>query len=147
MSLPSLQHRLFDYVVAPVEHVAMQLPRALVVSVLAAALDFGLLVLLVECGHWPKLAAATVSYLLGGVVQYILCSCWVFSINPGNTVIGFTTFTLLSLVGLGITNGVISLGGHWHIDYRLAKVAALGLAFCWNFTSRRYLIFRRRVKA
>ena len=130
---------------APARSLTQQLPRALVVSAIAAALDVLVLILLVEWFHLPKVAAATISYLLGGVVQYVLCSCWVFSVAVGNVAIGFLTFSLLSLVGLGITDGTMWLmheKGNYH--YLLAKIVALGLAFCWNFTSRKYLIFRQR---
>jgi putative flippase GtrA len=130
----------------PVEHTLLQVPRALVASVLAAALDVGFLVLLVETAGWHPLPAATVSYLLGGVLQYVLCAVWVFPAAPQSAALGFTAFTLLSLVGLGITWATIAvLHDTAHLNYALAKVAALGLAFAWNFLSRKYLIFRLAV--
>lgn len=141
----SLVQRVIRWIIAPVEHVALQVPRALIVSAAAAALDVGVLALLVESAHLPAVAAATISYLLGGVLQYVLCTIWVFSISPGNALVSFITFSLLSLVGLAITDGAIwalhtRLG--WH--YLLGKIVALFLAFCWNFASRKYLIFRDR---
>ena len=127
----------------PVQSTALQVPRALVVSVLAAALDFCVLVLLVERFHWHAVPAAVVGYLLGGVVQYVLCAYWVFPAAPTNNTLGFVAFTILSLVGLAITwvtmAGLHDLGG---LNYALAKFVALGLAFCWNFLSRKYLLFK-----
>jgi putative flippase GtrA len=58
-------------------------------------------------------------------------------------VLGFLGFTLLSLGGLIITwLTMYGLGEVVRVNYALAKVAALGLAFCWNFFSRKYLLFR-----
>jgi putative flippase GtrA len=137
---------LLRYLAGPVENTLLQVPRALVASVLAAALDMGVLVLLVEGAGWQPLLAATVSYLLGGVLQYVLCAIWVFPAAPQSTAVGFTAFTVLSLVGLGITWITIALvHDAAHVNYALAKVAALGLAFVWNFLSRKYLIFRLAV--
>jgi putative flippase GtrA len=130
--------------VAPVESVLLQLPRALVVSVLAAALDCGILVLLVELGGCHPALAAVAGYLAGGVVQYVLCAVWVFPASPSNNAVGFVAFTVLSLGGLAITWAVMALMYDLgHLPYPLAKLFALGLAFNWNFFSRKCLLFTR----
>jgi len=122
---------------------ALQVPRALVVSVLAAVLDFGVLVLLVERFEWSPVLAAVVGYLLGGVLQYVLCAWWVFPGAPQSLTLGIAAFTLLSLVGLGITWATIAvLHEQLHVNYVGAKLVALGLAFAWNFLSRKYLLFQ-----
>ncbi len=137
----------------PTDSTALQVPRALVVSVLALGLDCLVLGLLVDLGKWHHVPAATVSFLLGGVVQYVLCSWWVFPTAPRNAVIGFTAFTLLSLGGLAITDGVIwFLSAHWPASLALADSTKLALekgvavipAFVWNFSSRKYLLFRQQ---
>ena len=55
-------------VAGPVESIFLQVPRALAVSVLALAIDFGLYVALLYVGL-PALVAALIGYLAGGVVQ------------------------------------------------------------------------------
>jgi putative flippase GtrA len=135
--------KLRNLLAGPVESIGLQIPRALVVSVLAMLLDFGLLIALVEGLNTPKLVAATISYLAGGIIQYTLCSVWVFPNAPQNVAVGFTAFTLLSLVGLGITwVTMFALHEQMHLSYILAKIVALGLAFNWNFFSRKYLLFK-----
>jgi len=110
--------------------------------VLAAALDCGVLVMLVERHAWSPVVAAIVSYLLGGILQYMLCAWWVFPAAPRNLGVGIVAFTLLSLGGLGITWATIAVcHDHLHVNYLAAKFAALGLAFTWNFLSRKYLLF------
>lgn len=140
----STKETLVKLAVAPAERTVLQVPRAVLASLPAGAVDFGALVAMVQFLHWQAVFAAIVSYILGGVVQYVLCAIWVFPAAPRNAVLGFTAFTLLSLVGLGITAASMTL---FHsmigLHYALAKVVSLALAFCWNFTSRKYLLFRR----
>jgi putative flippase GtrA len=126
----------------PVESIFLQVPRALVVSVLALGLDFGIYAGCLQVGL-PALVAAIIGYLAGGVLQYLLCSLWVFSTSLKNDALGFVAFLVLSLVGLGITELVILIAHTWlGLDPYLAKVGAVGLAFAWNFLSRKYLLFR-----
>ncbi len=134
--------KLKQLIADPVESIALQVPRALVVSVFALALDFAIYAGLLYVGM-PALLAALIGYLAGGVVQYVLCSLWVFSTSLKNDAVGFVAFSILSLVGLGITEIVIWLLHDWlGIHPYPAKIAAVGLAFTWNFLSRKYLLFR-----
>jgi len=127
----------------PVHSTLLQVPRALAASILAAAQDFTLLVLLVERAQFSPAAAAVVSYLAGGVLQYVLCVKWVFPAVPGNLASGFVTFVVLSLVGLAITwLTMVVLCDLNHVNYVFAKTISLGFSFAWNFLSRKYLLFR-----
>lgn len=134
---------LLKSLIQPVQSTVGQVPRALAASVVVSSLDFLLLIGLVEHMHWHAVPASVVSYLAGGVLQYILCSFWVFPAAPGNHAFGFMAFTLLSLVGLGIT-WLVMYGLHvqGHANYALAKIVALGCSFTWNFTSRKLFLFR-----
>jgi putative flippase GtrA len=130
----------------PVDSTLLQVPRALAASVLAAAVDMGLLVALVEGASWHPLPAATLSYLVGAALQYLLCAVWVFPGAPQSVATGLVAFALLSLVGLGLTGMTITVVHELaRVNYALAKVLALGLAFTWNFLSRKYLIFKLAV--
>jgi putative flippase GtrA len=119
------------------------MPRALVASGLAALVDMVGLVTLVQAFGWNPLLAASLSYLLGGVLQYVLSALWVFPSAPQSVSLGFLAFTILSLGGLVVTwLTMYGLCNVVHVNYAAAKVAALGLAFFWNFFSRKYLLFR-----
>jgi putative flippase GtrA len=131
------------WVADPVESITLQVPRAFVASVLALAIDFSIYVVGVRVLGMPATLAAVFGYLAGGVLQYVLCSVWVFSTTLKSDTIGFFAFTLLSLVGLGITWVVILVAHDWSgVAAEPAKCAAVGLAFAWNFLSRKYLLFR-----
>ena len=131
----------------PVESTFQQVPRALVAAGVCAALDMALLVALVEFAGWAPLPAATLGYVAGGVLQYVLCVAWIFPHGPKNAVVGVTTFTALALCGLGITwLTIAALNGGLGMNYTLAKVFALGIAFVWNFLSRKMWVFRAQAE-
>ena len=138
-----LVRRLRRWGTAPVESTLAQVPRALMVSVLALVVDAGLYALLIEQLGAPAVAANAVSYLAGGVVQYVLCTMWVFPNAPSNHAAGFMAFSVLSLVGLGLSCAVIYVAHDLgHLNEMLAKLASVVLAFTWNFLSRKFLLFR-----
>jgi putative flippase GtrA len=135
--------RLARLLLAPAGSLLLQLPRALVVSVLAMFVDVALLFVLVQGFGMGAIPAAIIGYLTGGVVQYVLCSVWVFPDAPRSVTVGFVAFTILSLGGLGITALTIQLlHTTWGLSLTLAKFAALGLAFNWNFFTRKFFLFR-----
>jgi putative flippase GtrA len=127
----------------PVDSTMLQVPRALAVSIVAAVLDFTVLILLVERAHLHPAAAAVIAYLSGGILQYVLCAKWVFPAAPESVATGFLAFIALSLVGLGITwLTMLVLCDLSHVNYVFAKIASLAFSFAWNFLSRKYLLFR-----
>jgi|HubBroStandDraft_6_1064221.scaffolds.fasta_scaffold167501_2 putative flippase GtrA len=130
-------------VVDPGDTTLVQVPRALVASCLVSALDFGLMVLLVEKAGWDPDPAVVVSFLVAGVLQYILCATWVFAATPGNNALGFVAFTALNLIALGITWATVAvMRDRVGVHYTVAKLVAFATAFVWNFLSRKYLLFR-----
>jgi putative flippase GtrA len=93
--------------------------------------------------RWHPVPAAVVGYLVGGVLQYILCASWVFPTAPQNFAAGYLSSLALSLVGLGITGVTIAvLHDFAHVNYAIAKVVSLAFSFAWNFASRKVLIFK-----
>src|SRR5205814_1752583 len=116
--------RLADLLTRPTTSLLQQVPRALVVSALAAALDVVVLVLLVERGRWSPPSAGVVSYFVGGLLQYLLSRRWVFSdsLPPANYLAHFLAFQLLSLGGLAVTWGSLKLGDALGIHYLANKV-------------------------
>jgi putative flippase GtrA len=125
----------------PVESVFLQVPRALAASVLALAVDFAILEFGLHVLGLSAGVAAILGYVVGGVLQYVLCSLWVFSTSQKGDAPGFLAFMVLSLVGLAITWIVIAVAHEragWPME--LAKLGAISLAFAWNFLSRKYLL-------
>ena len=137
-------HQLKKWLTDPVDNIALQVPRALVASVLAALLNLGTVVLLVDgLRLLDRYSAAGQVADGGGLLQYVLCLVWVFPGGHGSShATGFLQFMLLSLLGLPIAELVI-VGATWlHFPTALAVIASQGMTFSWNFLSRKILLFR-----
>ncbi len=140
--------RLRNLVLSPTRCIVLQIPRALVVAAVAAAVDVGVLAALVEGLGVAPWIAACVGYFTGGLVQYAASETWVFGGHIDRrwgTLSRFLSFQLLSVGGLAVTWAVMAVGNEWlGIHYLVAKGAALCLAFFYNYLSRRWWVYRER---
>jgi putative flippase GtrA len=137
--------KVIHWFTAPVDSTLLQVPRALIASVLCTLLDFFLLVFLVEIAGWNPLLGAILTYFAGCILQYILCALWIFPSAPQNATFGFAAFTVLALGGLAITwLTIAALYDLVGMNYAVAKILSLGPSFAWNFLSRKYWLFRSR---
>lgn len=107
----------------------------------AAVVDVGGFTLL-EAQGMPILAAATLSFLVAVVVNYLLSSRFVF--GAAISASGFALFASAALFGLAINVGVTWLAAvHLGLAPALAKIAGVGTAFLINFAVNSRLVFRK----
>ena len=120
-----------------------QVIRYALVSALALVVDFGLLVFLKQVAGLPVLLANTISFVAGLVVTFIFSRTWVFHQRKiSSPALEFGLFALVGVTGLALNDLIVWAGVALSLDYRLAKVAAAGIGFCWNFLLRKFLIYR-----
>ncbi len=119
----------------------LELFRYGMVSAIALIVDLGCLLLLAQLLHY--LLAATLSFILGGVVAYFLSVRFVFQHRKLDRVsTELSLFIALGLVGLIINAAIISLSvGHWSLSLPFAKMLAAGGTFTSNFILRKCLLF------
>ena len=129
--------------------VARDALRYVLASGCAFCVDVGVLWVLVQYFSWWYLAAATISFLCGMVVAYVLSITMVFDHRRLNDQrIEFLSFAAIGGVGLAINAGVIFMamvrrvrrGSH----YLAAKCIAAGFTFAFNFFARRQFLFIHR---
>ena len=122
----------------------IQFVRYGLVSVIALAVDFGGMVLLVELFSIHYLVAATVSFISGLVVNYLLSRAWVFTERKYESrVKEFIIFTGIGIVGLLLNNSIMWLAVEKiGIYYIFSKIIATILVFFWNFGLRKMLVFK-----
>ena len=115
------------------------------VSVVALAVDFGGMVLLVELLSMHYLIAATISFTAGLVVNYLLSRAWVFTDRKYESrVKEFIVFTGIGIVGLLLNNSIMWLAVEKiGIYYIFSKIIATILVFFWNFGLRKMLVFKQ----
>jgi putative flippase GtrA len=120
--------------------------RYFLVSGFAFLLDIGVLWILVQYFSWWYLAAATVSFLSGIVLGYVLSIRMVFSYRRlKDQRIEFLSFAAIGGVGLAINAAVMFVAvKYFGIYYLLAKFVAAGFTFMFNFFVRRQMLFVHR---
>jgi putative flippase GtrA len=118
-----------------------ELPQYFLVSCGALAADSMVLLLLNREFAVPYLPAATISFILGGVVAYQLSIRFVWHTTTATTYEA-SLFLLLGVAGLAI-NAVIMfcMISELHVALLLSKAAAAGCTFICNYLLRRRLVF------
>jgi putative flippase GtrA len=120
-----------------------------VASAAALLVDVSVLWLLVSGYGWPYLAAATVSFLIGAVVAYVLSVRLAFKEHRlHNRQAELLAFVVIGAIGLAVNAAVISIAvAALGLHYLLAKCVAAAFTFTWNFFARRQMLFVRRSAA
>lgn len=122
---------------------ARELLWAVPVSAVALLVDISLLYLLVAFGAWHYLLAGSASFAAGVAVNYVLSVRYVFAFRRlESRAREFLVFTVIGIGGLAVNGAVLALlvealGQH----YLVAKTAAAGTTFLFNFGARRRLLF------
>jgi putative flippase GtrA len=90
------------------------------------------------------LLSAPFAFLLGLIINYLLSIKWVFDKrNINKKSVEFVIFALVGIVGLLLNQVFI-----WffteiiNLYYMLSKIISSGIVFLWNFSLRKYLLFR-----
>ena len=125
--------------------VAKEWLRYFAASALAFALDLATLSGLSRFAGVHYLLAAPVGFALGLALIYLLSVRWVFSERRvTNPRVEFVLFGLIGLVGMGINELVIYAGvEQFALAPEQAKIPSAALVFCFNFVTRKLLLFTR----
>ena len=112
------------------------------VSVVALAFDYGLLLILVSCGLY-YLAASTISFSIGMAVAYALSIRFVFAKRRAlSREAEAAGFFAVGFVGLVLTQALLyALVAHGGMSVAAAKIPTTGLVFLFNFLCRRGMVF------
>ena len=110
-------------------------------SGLATALQYALLVVLVELGDVSAVPASVAAYSGGSGLNYWLRRGFVFRSRARHRR-AVPRYLVVAGVGLGLTGLMMRLGVHeLGLPYPLAQVAATGVVLGWNFTAHRLWTF------
>jgi putative flippase GtrA len=117
--------------------------RYFAASALALGVDFGVFLGLIRLAGVHYLAAAPIGFALGLVVIYALSIRWVFQQRRMKDARAeFALFAVLGLAGLGLNQLIIYAGVELAgLPDWLAKFVSAGTVFCFNFASRKFLLF------
>ena len=137
MKITDLFHKLFY---GTTDKLLIQFVRYFFVGGFAFVVDFGLLYILTEYAGLHYLLSATLSFIAGLLVNYIISCLWVFSNSKFKSrIVEFLFFAAIGVVGLVLNDFLIWLftdciGTH----YMFSKIVAAAVVYLWNFFARKY---------
>lgn len=133
--------------------VVYQLIRYGLVSLVAFAIDFSTFHLLTNVLMINYLISNTVSFIFGLFTDYFMSRNWVFKNKKHRFERDFALFSVVGVIGLGLSNLILfmllnyrvlnvllkTLNGKLIKD--IAKAIATFIVFFWNFTARKIFVF------
>lgn len=127
-------------------NVFIQLFRYLFVGGFAFIVDYGLLFVLTEWGGLHYLFSASLSFLAGLAVNYLISTSWVFRTSKiSNRAAEFIVFSIIGVIGLGLNSLLLYLFTDLlHIHYMISKLITAALVMLWNFFARKIILFTKK---
>ncbi len=113
-------------------------------SLVATAVDFGVMIACVEAMRLPPVVATIVGATLGGITNFALGRAWIFPSHSGHFRGQAVRYALVSSAGAAWN----ALGEHLvadraHVQYVLARaIVAIVVSLCWSFPMQREFVFR-----
>lgn len=128
----------------PTNNSLIQLFRYCFVGGFAFIVDAGGLFVLTEYAGIYYLLSATISFILGLVVNYLLSTAWIFKKSKlSNRWTEFLIYSVIGVVGLGLnTLSLWLFTDCLHIYYMLSKIITAALVMLWNFFARKIILFK-----
>lgn len=123
---------------------AIQFVRYTFVGGIAFFIDFSLLYLLTNHLNIHYLISAVIAFIVGLGVNYMLSIFWVFDKRVlSNRMAEFSIFAFIGVVGLGLNEGFMWLfTGILGIFYLYSKLLSTIFVYLWNFSARKFILFR-----
>lgn len=128
----------------PTNNSLIQLFRYCFVGGFAFIVDAGGLFVFTEYAGIYYLLSATISFILGLVVNYLLSTAWIFKKSKlSNRWTEFLIYSVIGVVGLGLNTLFLWLFTDClHIYYMLSKIITAALVMLWNFFARKIILFK-----
>lgn len=122
----------------------IQLFRYVFVGGFSFIVDYGLLFLLTDFFHLHYLISATISFIAGLVVNYLLSTKWIFRKSKlSNTTLEFLIYGIIGVVGLILNNILLYVFTDLlNIHYMISKLITAVIVMGWNFFGRRIILFK-----
>lgn len=119
--------------------------RYFAASALALAIDFGIYIGLIRVADVHYLIAAPLGFALGLATIYLLSTRWVFGERRlADQRAEFALFALIGLAGMALNQLILFAAVQWlAASFEVAKIISAGMVFCFNFASRKLLLFTR----
>lgn len=120
-----------------------------IVGASGMVVHFGVLYLFKELVGLNPFVANTLGFITAATTNYILNRIWTFESKEKQVAVEYLKFILVSVIGLGVNNGTLWLGGkllpEWNADWRfyILWVVAVGVTTLWNFFGNLIFTFKQ----
>ena len=124
--------------------------RYFLASLVALAADVAALSACLRLLHLGLAWSASLGFIVGAVVAYLLSIRWVFRQRAFGDApnLEFLAFVGIGVAGLGVTQLVLWLGvTELGLMPEAVKLAAAGLTFAFNYMARKSLLFAQQRRA
>jgi putative flippase GtrA len=120
----------------------IQAGKYLIVGGICTLLDLSILYVLTELLTIHYLESSILSFMSGTVLNYYLCTWWIFKIRViENHQHEFFYYMLITMIGLGINTLIIwSFTALLGLFYLISKLFAAFVTYWWNFGARKYFL-------
>lgn len=112
----------------------------------------GLLIYLKEFVHLALPVASVIAIELSIVSNFILNDLWTFRADRGEHVLGHwwqrvISFQVVSVGGAAINFAILNVLATWAgVDYRIANILGILVAFIWNYLVNRRVTWKKRMR-
>jgi len=104
--------------------------------------DFGTTYVLKEWLKVQKYIANSIGFCVAASTNYFLNRVWTFQSEDPNIAREYTSFFIISLIGLAINNLILWLiVSRLKWNFYLAKLIAIGVVTVWNFLANNFITF------
>ena len=111
-----------------------------IVGAIAFVIDYAVLFVLVQFLHMDSIIAATISFTVSVIFNYLASMKYVFVGRADQSKqTQFIIFIVLSVIGLGINDGILSPFIPTYY-YLVSKIVATAIVMVWNFVSRKIFL-------
>jgi putative flippase GtrA len=121
-----------------------------IVGASGMVVHFAVLYLLRDMVLINQFIANTIGFITAATTNYFLNRIWTFRSHEKQVGVEYLKFILVSVIGLGINNGTLWLGGKllpdWNLDWRfyILWVVAVGVTTLWNFFGNMLFTFKEK---
>ena len=116
-----------------------------IVGASAFLIDYSILYILTEVFGIYYLYSSVISFSVSVIFNYILSIKWVFDVSKKQTIKEFSTFIILSIIGLIINQLIMYIMVEKvSIWYMFSKIVSTIIVMVYNFITRKIFIEKRK---
>ena len=113
-----------------------------IVGTSGLVIDFGTTYIFKEKLHIYRYLASSIGFTLAASSNYIFNRLWTFHSTNPQVFFEYSTFIIISVIGLGINNTILWLfSDKWKQNFYLSKLLATVITIIWNFLANFYITF------